>query len=294
MSTNVSDAARPETAPQSAAAPHAGRYYRRFGFIERLMHAGLMFTFIGCALSGLPLLFPYTGWGRALAALMGGFEGAALVHRVSATVMVIVFVSHIFQFLWRGLASGNILSVLWGPDSLMPQPKDIVDLYQHVKYFLGLGPRPNFDRYTYWEKFDYMAVFWGMFIIGGSGLMLWFAVPLSHYVPGWMFNVATLVHGEEALLAVGFIFTIHFFNGHVRPEKFPMDLVIFTGRVAEHELKEERPEEYARLVREGRLVQIETTPPSARAIAFGRAIGGTALVLGIVTIVLILYGLLVG
>jgi cytochrome b subunit of formate dehydrogenase len=293
MSTNVS-AAGTAAARNSQTTQHGVRYYRRFGPVERVLHAGLMFSFIGCALSGLPLLFPYTGWARALASLIGGFEGAALVHRVSATVMVIVFVSHIFQFLWRGLASGNILTVLWGPDSLMPQPQDIVDIYLHVKYFLGFGPRPKFDRYTYWEKFDYMAVFWGMFIIGGSGLLLWFAVPLSHWLPGWVFNVATLVHGEEALLAVGFIFTIHFFNGHVRPEKFPMDLVIFTGRISEHELKEERPQEYERLLREGRLAQVETTPPGAGAIIFGRVIGGTALVLGIVTILLILYGLLVG
>jgi cytochrome b subunit of formate dehydrogenase len=293
MSTNAS-AAGSAAAQNSQTTQQGVRYYRRFGPVERVLHAGLMFSFIGCALSGLPLLFPYTGWARGLAALMGGFEGAALVHRVSATVMVIVFVSHIFQFLWRGLASGNIVTVLWGPNSLVPQPEDVVDIYLHVKYFLGFGPRPKFDRYTYWEKFDYMAVFWGMFIIGGSGLLLWFAEPMSHWLPGWVFNVATLVHGEEALLAVGFIFTIHFFNGHVRPEKFPMDLVIFTGRISEHELKEERPQEYERLLRQGRLAQVETTPPGAGAIIFGRVVGGTALVLGIVTIVLILYGLLVG
>ena len=74
------------------------------------------------------------------------------------------------------------------------------------------------DRYTYWEKFDYWAVFWGMGIIGASGLFLWFPVFFSRFLPGWIFNVALLIHGEEALLAVGFIFTMHFFNGHLRPE----------------------------------------------------------------------------
>jgi LPXTG-motif cell wall-anchored protein len=62
------------------------------------------------------------------------------------------------------------------------------------------------------EKFDYWAVFWGMGIIGGSGLLLWFPVFFAHIVPGWVFNIAMLVHGEEALLAVGFIFTMHFFK----------------------------------------------------------------------------------
>ncbi len=92
-----------------------------------------------------------------------------------------------------------------------------------------------------------------MVIIGGSGLLLWFPVFFSKLLPGWMFNIAALIHGEEALLAVGFIFTFHFFNGHVRPAKFPMDTVVFTGRISEHELKDERATEYERLVREGRL-----------------------------------------
>lgn len=271
----------------------AGRYYRRFSPSQRVMHAGLMFAFIGCALSGIPLLFPYTGWAKFLAALMGGFEGAALVHRSCAVLMGAVFAAHIFSFLWRGLGSDSILSVLWGPNSMVPQPKDIVDIYQHVKFFLGRGPRPQFDRYTYWEKFDYMAVFWGMFIIGGSGLLLWFFEPLSAYVPGWVFNVATLVHGHEALLAVGFIFTIHFFNGHVRPEKFPMDTVIFTGRISEHELKEERPLEYERLVREGRLQSIADSAPGAATLRIAYVVGGAGLVLGLITIFLMIYSLVV-
>ena len=123
---------------------------------------------------------------------------------------------------------------------MVPQPQDGIDIWRNFKWFVGRGPQPQFDRWTYWEKFDYWAVFWGMFIIGGSGLLLWFPVGFSKVLPGWMFNIAALVHGEEALLAVGFIFTFHFFNGHVRPAKFPMDTVIFTGRISEHELKAER------------------------------------------------------
>jgi hypothetical protein len=104
-----------------------------------------------------------------------------------------------------------------------------------------------------------------------------------------MFNIATMVHGEEALLAVGFIFTIHFFNGHLRPEKFPMDTVIFTGRISEEELKNERAVEFERLQREGRLAAKQAPPPTLESRAFGWFVGGTALSLGIVAIVLIIY-----
>jgi cytochrome b subunit of formate dehydrogenase len=277
----------------AGAAGAATRYYRRFDRVERVMHAFLMFTFIGCALSGLPLLFADRAWAVSLVRLMGGFEAAGLIHRVCAVVMIVVFVGHVVRVFARAIARRNLPAVLWGPDSLVPQPQDIVDIYRHFKWFVGKGPRPQFDRFTYWEKFDYWAVFWGLFIIGGSGVLLWFPTFFARFMPGWVFNIATLVHGEEALLAVGFIFTIHFFNGHLRPEKFPMDLVIFTGRVPEHEMREERPVELARLIKEGRLAAQETTAPRAGVVTLGRVLGGTALALGIVTIVLILYSVLV-
>ena len=142
-----------------------------------------------------------------------------------------------------------------------------------------------------WRRRSRAAVFWGMVIIGGSGLLLWFPVFFSKFIPGWMFNIAALVHGEEALLAVGFIFTFHFFNGHVRPSKFPMDTVVFTGRISEHELKDERATEYERLAREGRLEAKVAPPPTNESKIFGWFVGGAALILGIVAIVLIVYSL---
>ena len=208
---------------RSVAHAHAGsgRYYRRFGPIERVMHAFLMLTFIGCALTGVPLLFADHTWASALVKLMGGFQGAALIHRICAAIMTVVFVGHVVRVFVRAFMTEDWLSYFWGPNSLVPNLKDGQDIVGMFKWFFGKGPRPQFDRYTYWEKFDYWAVFWGMFIIGGSGFMLWFPMFFAEVLPGWVFNVAMIVHGEEALLAVGFIFTIHFFNGHLRPEKFP-------------------------------------------------------------------------
>ncbi len=279
---------------RAAAQAHAGgQYYRRFGPIERVMHAFLMLTFIGCALTGVPLLFADHGWAHGLVKLMGGFQGAGLIHRICATIMTIVFVGHVVRVFVRAFMAEDWLSYFWGPNSLVPNLKDGQDIVGMFKWFFGKGPRPQFDRYTYWEKFDYWAVFWGMFIIGGSGFMLWFPMFFSEFLPGWMFNIATIVHGEEALLAVGFIFTIHFFNGHLRPEKFPMDLVIFTGRLPEHELKDERPVEYARLVDQGRLNAIKAATPSHEAVLFSRILGSIGLVLGVITIVPIIYSAIV-
>ena len=93
-----------------------------------------------------------------------------------------------------------------------------------------------------------LLCFWGMFAIGLSGLMLWFPEYFAIFLPGWIFNIATIVHSDEALLASGFIFTVHLFNTHLRPSKFPIDTVIFTGKLPKYELIEERPEQYERMV----------------------------------------------
>jgi cytochrome b subunit of formate dehydrogenase len=265
------------------------RYFERFDRIDRVMHAFLMVTFIGCALTGLPLIVADHDWASRLANALGGFRGTMLIHRVCAGVMIAVFALHVLRVFWTAFRTGRWLDMVWSPNSMVPNLKDVADIAGHVKWFLGRGPRPSFDRYTYWEKFDYWAVFWGMFIIGGSGLLLWFPFFFSQFLPGWMFNIAMLVHGEEALLAIGFIFTIHFFNGHVRPEKFPMDPVIFTGRISEHELVEERGDEYARLVASGRLTDVETDAPPQSTLVLGYVVGTTALILGVTTVVLIVY-----
>ena len=182
--------------------------------------------------------------------------------------------------------------MLWGPRSLVPQPIDLIQLIQHFRWFVGLGPRPRFDRYSYWEKFDYWSVFWGMAIIGTSGLMLWFPAFFARFLPGWIFNIALVIHGEEALMAMVFIFTVHFFNGHLRPDKFPMDLVIFTGRVSVKELKHERPAEYERLVSENGLAEVMTDPPSRRLTNFGRLVGTIAVCIGLTVATLAIYALL--
>jgi len=179
--------------------------------------------------------------------------------------------------------------MFWGPDSMVPQPRDVLDAWAQIKWFAGRGPRPRFEHFAYWEKFDYWAVFWGMGIIGGSGLLLWFPEFFGLFLPGWMFNISMLVHGEEALLAVGFIFTIHFFNSHLRPDKFPMDVVIFTGRVSEEEFIVERPAELERLVRAAGFEVQLTTPPSERFIRLGRIVGTAAVLIGLTIVVLILY-----
>jgi cytochrome b subunit of formate dehydrogenase len=261
------------------------RYIQRFGKPERIQHALLFTSFLLLAATGLPLLFNDAVWARPLATMFGGFGVTGVVHRVFAVLLMGVFVTHVARIATR-LFRGD-RGILWGPTSMVPQPRDVSDLYHHVRWFLHRGPRPAFGRYTYWEKFDYWAVFWGMLVIGGSGLMLWFPEFFARFLPGWIFNVALLVHGEEALLAVGFIVTIHFFNSHMRPHKFPMDMTMFTGVVGEEEYRLERPLEVERLRVTGELSRRTAPPPDAGFMRRARIGGGVAIAVGLMLFVLI-------
>ena len=243
----------------------------RFNPMERFLHVLLIISFILLVLTGMPLKFFYTDWAQFLMGLLGGVEVAGYLHRVAALIMVGMFVVHVFILLknfipkirtFKNPKTGRysikeFFKYLFRPDSLIPGWKDIIDFWNHQKWFFGKGEKPKFDRWTYWEKFDYFAVFWGIAIIGGSGLVMWFPGFFTKFLPGWIINVALIIHSDEALLAAGFIFTFHFFNVHFRIEKYPMDTIIFSGRMSKEELVHEREGWLERLQNEKKLDEIK-------------------------------------
>jgi len=268
---------------------------RRFDPIVRQLHFVLILSFFALALTGMALKFSYMEWAQSLARALGGFYGCGIIHRVGAVVMVLVFVLHLAYVAHRKRKTGSTWKqILFGTGTLIPTWRDVQEFIATIKYFRGKGPRPQYGEWTYWEKFDYFAVFWGVFIIGSTGLFLWFPEAFTRVLPGWLINVATIIHSDEALLAVGFIFTIHFFNTHFRPEKFPMDMVMFTGVVPEEELKEERPRYYEELKASGELDR-RITLQAPKEFRFWAAIFGTlALIVGFSLVLLIIWSMVFG
>ncbi len=242
------------------------KQYLRFQRRHMLLHMTVIISFLGLSLTGLPLKFSDQPWAKTLMSFYGGAENAGLLHRGCAILTFYYFFGAIvmsFDFLFVSKnVKGNFLQRLFGPESLCPNLRDIKDVVGMVRWFLFRGPKPTFERWTYWEKFDFLAVFWGMFAIGGSGLMLWFPEFFGGFLPGWAFNVATIVHSDEALLATGFIFTVHFFNTHGRPEKFPMDFVIFNGQISKEEFIEERGDQWKRYEEAGITEQFQAPKTS--------------------------------
>jgi cytochrome b subunit of formate dehydrogenase len=268
-----------------------GTYIKRFTSANVWLHGIIVVSFLLLALTGLPLKFHFTDWAKDLAGLLGGVGFARFLHRFAALVTFGYALYHL-GYLFRRIFMKKDLGLLWGWRSMVPRGQDFVDLWRNIRYFLYLGPRPPLDRWAYWEKFDYFAVFWGIIIIGISGLFLWFPGFFTLFFPGWSLNAAFVIHSDEALLAVGFIFLFHFFHTHLRPESFPLDPVIFTGRVPLERFKEERPVEYQRLVSSGKLEASLVSPPSPAQLRFARIFGFSAVVLGVVLMLAMLWGFL--
>ncbi|MBI4318397.1 MAG: hypothetical protein HY675_07895 [Chloroflexi bacterium] len=239
----VVDTAPPLVQAQALATRMKEEQVVRFDVHQRIQHILMMSTFLTLAFTGLPQKFhsvPISEW---LIAALGGLEMTQNIHHFAAWVMI-------FDCFYHGgyIAYTVAVKRRLTPLQMIPSIKDFRDAAQMFSYFLGLSrQKPRFDRFSYLEKFDYWAVFWGIAIIGGSGLVLMLPVLVSKVLPGQIIPVALAAHSDEAVLAVGWIFVVHFFYAHLVPHIFPFNSSIFTGRVPKSRYKEEHPLEWERI-----------------------------------------------
>ena len=265
------------------------QYYERWPAMWRLAHLVFALTVIVLVFTGMTLFYADSHWARAVQSSFGGPRITGTVHRIFAVAFVAIFIAHLCYVAAR--IAKNLRTFDWfGPSSMIPNLEDIMNIFLMFKWFLGLGPKPLFDKWTYWEKFDYWAPFWGVTIIGVSGAMLWFKTLTASILPGWVFNIAMIFHGEEAFLAAGFLFTVHFFNNHWRPENFPLDIVMFTGSMPLEKFRREHSIEYDRLVRAGKLQQYLVEAPSPPMKLGSEILGFVLMAAGLILLILILSG----
>jgi cytochrome b subunit of formate dehydrogenase len=218
-------------------------YIVRFDTHQRLQHFLMMSSFIVLALTGFPQKFAELSISQSFVSTLGGLETVRAIHRGAGFVMLSNCTYHV-AYLFTRIMIQKRYSAL----SMVPQPKDALQALQMVRYFLGLRKeKPAFDRFSYVEKFDYWAVFWGIAMMGGSGLVLMFAVQVAHVAPGEIVPLAHTIHSDEAMLAVSWIAIVHMFNAHLAPGIFPFNPAIFTGKLRKDRYEHEHPLEYARL-----------------------------------------------
>ena len=259
--------------------------YERFPAFHRWGHTLLLISFLGLAMTGVPLKYSDYNWAKSLAYIWGGFASTSIWHRVFAVSTFVCFFAYMILLIVRyrqGRRGGKSrMRLIFGPDSPVPNWRDVKDFFHMLRWFVGLGPKPTFERWAYWDKFDFWGAIADVLIIGTTGLILWFPNLFCLFLPGITLNIAKVIHSTQALLATGFVFAVHFFNTHLRADKFPADMSVLTGLYGEDEFKTERPEYMERLRREGKLEQMRKAVPSKRYLLMVRLGGYFALLAGL-------------
>ncbi len=270
-------------------APGSVAYFRFDPFVHwtRLV---LLLSFLGLAMTGLPLKYGHHEWGQALAYAWGGFGSVGLWHRIFGMVNIGCLVGYLVRglsiFFARPRHGAATRGRIFGPDGPLPSLRDAKDLFRTLRWCIGRGPKPTFERWAYWEKFDFWTTAAVVAVIGLSGAIIWFPNLFCSFLPGRSLNVAKVVHTALTLPAAGLVFALYYFNTHFRPEKFPADMSTLTGLVDEEELRQDRPEFWERMRLEGKLGKMKAVVPSR--------LGFSLLLVGWTAVALVGAGVLAG
>ncbi|MFL6276270.1 MAG: cytochrome b/b6 domain-containing protein [Blastocatellia bacterium] len=207
---------------------------------QRAQHWLLLVSFFVLVVTGFALKYPES-W---LGLVFGGSEALRrILHRGAAVVMLGVSAYHLVYIFLTGEGRSSTLAML-------PRLKDARDVKQNLLYLLGRSAeRPKFERFGYAEKVEYWALIWGTFIMGLTGLMIWFKLEWFSFAPRWLIDVATAVHFYEAILATAAIIVWHFYHVIFDPDVYPLNLAMVDGRVSAHWYSEEHELEYERILR---------------------------------------------
>ena len=196
----------------------------------RLQHATLLTSFFVLVITGFALKFPGSWFANMLAM---GERMRGILHRIAAVVLIAVSVYHIFD---SALSRDGRRLVR----DLVPTLDDVRGAWQNLCYYLGLSSRkPEFARFNYAEKAEYWALVWGVFVMAGTGLMLWARVVVGNHLPRWWLDVATAIHFYEAILATLAILVWHFYQVFFDPDVYPMNWAWWDGKMTLHHYREE-------------------------------------------------------
>jgi formate dehydrogenase gamma subunit len=214
----------------------SGRPVLRMSLSQRWQHAVLALSFIVLAITGFALKFPES-W---VATLLGSSEPIRRwTHRIAGIVLLVVGAYHIIYIL--SSKDGRQLV-----RDLFPVKKDLADVWDAIRYLVGFSKeKPKIGRFGYAEKMEYWAVVWGTIIMGVTGLLVWFKMDVTHWLPRWAVDVALTIHYYEAILACLAILVWHFYHVIFDPDVYPLNMACWDGRVSEHWQHEEHALEVA-------------------------------------------------
>ena len=249
--------------------PRGRELLQRMTIHERIQHWIMAIAFALLVFTGMPIKFAEASWSHTLVSLFGGLTAARIIHRIAGVILLVIFAYHLMYLLARliqrvrenrrqGRRESLLKIILFSPMMLTLQ--DARDFLQLVAHLLFLRrPRPSFKRFNFTEKFEYWAVFWGMPVMGLSGLALWGMPTVAEHFSGRALNFAFIIHSDEAYLAFIYIAAIHLFSVIFAPSVFPLSLGTLSGQAPARELAEGHRGELEEIAR-----QVNLTLPSSK------------------------------
>lgn len=234
----------------------AREFVTRFSLNIRVQHFLLAVAVLLLIFTGLPIKFHESAWAEIYFRFLGGLSLSRWLHRLAAILLTGISLYHLFYISFHPEGKRDFRLMI-------PTRKDFKDFWQNIRFYLGLSSqKPKFHRFSYVEKFDYWAVYWGVVIMVVSGFLLWLHDWTLAILPKFILDIAREVHSDEAFLATVAIIMWHFYNAHLNPHNFPFNPAIFTGKISREKMREEHPLEYDEIFIET-LTTASTSPTTA-------------------------------
>lgn len=226
------------------------KYFVRLNFSERTQHMIFLICFIVLAITGFMLKLPEDIIEKFGDAKDLVFYYRGLLHRIAGVTMIVVSLYHVFYLLFRPAGRRWLVDML-------PKFKDLTDMIGTMLYYVRVKEKhPEYDRFYYKQKLEYGALIAGATLMSVTGLLLW----TEEMWPKFLLDIATIVHGMEAILACLAIMVWHLYEVHLRPRKFPIDNLWLTGVIEEEEMQEEFPLHYKRIMEDPELQKVYLVP----------------------------------
>lgn len=231
--------------PADAPARVRGDYIRRFDVHQRIQHYVLMGSFIVLAVTGMLRGFPDWPTFQWFTGIFGGTGVLRLVHDIAAFTMIADGIYHLGYIGFGYFVKGKL------PSAMMPRLKDLKDIIDTSLWIFGMRQHePEYDHFQYGQKIDYWAIFWGMPVMVVTGMIMMFPAFFSQWFDGQWFGVVATAHRDEAVLAIGFILIVHMYYGHLQTSAFPVNTVMFTGKMLKSKYKQWFGREYSQITGE--------------------------------------------
>ncbi len=226
-----------QTTPKANAGVRLERHFQRFSLAQRWEHTILILSVLVLLLTGLPQKYRAATWSQQILTTPERVETIRQIHHIAAIVLAAEALYHLGHAFWL-LARRKL------PGGMLPTYQDVRDAWQMLQYLLYIKKeKPLFGKYNYEQKINYWFFFFGIGILGVTGLILWFPEFFTRFLPGGVVPAAKLAHSTEAIVAVIFVALWHFYHVHIER----LNLSIFTGWLNETDMRDYHTREYQRL-----------------------------------------------